>query len=140
MNKPIQIILVNHGRFGEELIHSAELITGKMDNIKAVSLLKGMSIEDLMHVLEAIISSYIGDTIILTDMYGGTPSNVAMMLQQKYNLHVLCGMNLPMLLELLLTRENGNLGAEELVMKALTAGQQAVMKPERIIVDDDFEG
>lgn len=140
MKKPINIILVNHGRFGEELIRSAEMIVGTVSNIEAVSLLKGMSIEELVVMISEKISQYTGEVVILTDLFGGTPSNVAMMLQQKYTLHIACGMNLPMLLELLMLREYGDLSAEDLIDKSLAAGRQAVLKPASIVVEDEFEG
>ena len=46
MIEPITYVILNHGRFGEELIKSAELIAGKTEHIHAVSLLSGMSIEE----------------------------------------------------------------------------------------------
>ena len=52
MEERLSIFIFNHGRFGEELIKSAELITGKIDNIQAFSLLPGMSIEDFYETVK----------------------------------------------------------------------------------------
>lgn len=90
----MQIIIMNHGRFGEEMIASAEMLFGKIENARAVSLMPGMSIEDLLIETESILSSSGEDALVLTDLYGGTPCNVAMMLKQKYRIRIVCGVNM----------------------------------------------
>ncbi len=124
------VYILNHGKFGEELIKSAELITGKVDRIKAFSLLPGMSIEEFYANVQSNIEQD-SPKIILCDIYGGTPSNVAMMLSRKFGFDILCGINLAMLIELVLSRANGN-DIDEVISKAREAASQSIYQPEKI--------
>lgn len=136
MKEPISIVILNHGKFGEELISSAELIFGKIDDIQAVSLLTGMSIEEYCASVRTVIESLVGQKIILTDVYGGTPSNVALLLQKNLKIEIVCGVNLPMLLELLSLREQQtDLG--KIVNSIIEAGKSAIFQPERVIIKED---
>ena len=83
MIEPITYVILNHGRFGEELIKSAELIAGKTEHIHAVSLLSGMSIEEYYEEVRDYLTGVQGEILVLADLYGGTPSNVGMMLQRE---------------------------------------------------------
>lgn len=70
------IIILTHGDAGKELLKSSEMIVGKTKNTTAISLIIGMSPETLMEQTRKILRPNI-KTVILTDIYGGTPSNVA---------------------------------------------------------------
>lgn len=127
MKDEITIFLMNHGRFGEEMIQSAELIIGKIERIQAISLLRGMSPEDLMRQAEEAFSAVSGPRIVLADLFGGTPSNVAMMLREKFDLHILCGINLPMLMDVVLARDTKPLA--QVMEGASYAGKEAIVIP-----------
>lgn len=138
MIESITYVVLNHGRFGEELIKSAELIVGKTENIHAISLLSGMSIEEYYQNVRSYLSSLAGkEILLLTDLYGGTPSNVGMMLQREFSLHVLCGVNLPMLIELILKRNNDVCSIEKLMDTAMEAARASIIKPEPIAVESE---
>ena len=124
------VYILNHGKFGEELIKSAELIAGKTDRIKAFSLLPGMSIEEFYDNVQSTIEED-SPSIALCDIYGGTPSNVAMMLSAKYDFSIICGVNLAMLIELVISRENET-NVDELINKAFKAAKESVYLPEDI--------
>lgn len=96
----LNIVVGTHGRFGEELIKSAEMIIGKMENVKSVSLLPSMSFEEFMQEVDSTLSELDGPILALVDLYGGTPSNVFTVLTRKYNYNVITGLNLPMLIDL----------------------------------------
>ena len=66
--------------------------------------------------------------LILTDLFGGTPCNVAMMLREKYNAKVLCGVNLPMLIEAANLRDTAGC-VEELAEAVLDTGRAGVLEP-----------
>lgn len=125
MDEKINVMIINHGNFGLELIKSAEMIVGKIENIKAFSLLPNMSIEDLIFQTEEYLKKVNEKTIILTDIFGGTPNNVAMYLKQKYKCFVLSGVNLAMLIELVLQREN-NTNIKQIVEKIYTSAKDSI--------------
>lgn len=124
------VYILNHGKFGEELIRSAELITGKIDKIKAFSLLPGMSIEKFYDNVQSAIKED-SPSIVLCDLYGGTPSNVAMMLSAKYDFSIICGVNLAMLIELAIARENET-NVDELINKVFKTAKESVYLPKNI--------
>jgi PTS system mannose-specific IIA component/D-glucosaminate-specific PTS system IIA component len=109
----LNIIIGTHGRFGEEIIKSAEMIVGKMENVRAVSLLPEMSFEEFMKQVKDILAELEGETIALVDLYGGTPCNVLTALTRSYNHNVITGLNLPMLIDLYINTSN----AEEIDVK-----------------------
>jgi mannose PTS system EIIA component len=113
----LNIIIGTHGRFGEEIINSAEMIVGKMENVKAVSLLPSMSFEDFMHQVESALSDLEGPVLALVDLYGGTPCNVLTALTKKYHHNVITGLNLPMLIDLYLNASNSETLDMEQVVK-----------------------
>lgn len=106
MNKDLWIFVCTHGKLGEELIRSAEMIAGEVENVHSFSLLPGMSSEEYAEMLEAKMKEAPGEVLCLIDLFGGTPCNVCASLSQKYNLHLLTGVNLGMYIELTLQKEN----------------------------------
>lgn len=100
--KGINIVLGTHGKFGEELIKSAEMIVGKMDNIESVSLFSDMSMEDFKDKVESIFSSKEGPILGLVDLFGGTPSNVFSSFIGHYDIQVVTGLNFALLVEIYL--------------------------------------
>ncbi|MCG4661702.1 PTS sugar transporter subunit IIA [[Clostridium] innocuum] len=137
MIEPITYVILNHGRFGEELIKSAELIAGKTEHVHAVSLLSGMSIEEYYEEVRDYLTGVQGEILVLADLYGGTPSNVGMMLQREFSLLVLCGVNLPMLIELILKRNNDECTIQELMEAGLEAAKASIIQPEPIAFDEE---
>lgn len=137
MEHEVHILVLNHGRFGEELIRSAELIVGEIEYAQAVSLVQGMSIEDFYEEVTSEMKETKGTYIILTDLFGGTPCNVAMMLLREFHVHVLCGVNLPMLIELIVSINNGERNLQQLLNSALRAGKEAVFQPKQVQVDEN---
>ena len=95
----LNIIVGTHGHFGEELVKSAELITGKMEGVRTLSLLPEMSFEDFMKNAEEVLSTTEKPYVVLVDLFGGTPCNVLTVLSKKYNYDIVSGVNLPMLID-----------------------------------------
>jgi PTS system mannose-specific IIA component len=106
----INIVVVSHGNLGSALIRSAELITGPAEGLFAVALLPDDSPEGFGHRLAATMDALVGqETLVLMDLFGGTPYNVAARQVLKPNVECVTGVNLPMLLELIMTREGASL-------------------------------
>ena len=107
----IGIVLVTHGSLGEALVHSMNLILGEQAQVEALSLM----VEDDITVAnkrlrEAVEKAEEGDgVLILTDMLGGTPSNLSLALLGQPEIDVISGVNLPMLLKATQTRQQHDL-------------------------------
>ncbi len=138
MNQKLNIFLLSHGEFGEYLCRSAELIIGEIDDIYSFSLKKNMSISDLILIVENKLKEVNGQNILLTDMFGGTPNNVAMYLKQKYKCEVISGMNLPLLLELVISRDNSNKDLDTLLNDCILSGKNAISRHVVIDVTNDY--
>ena len=98
----IHIIVATHGGLARELVHTAQLIVGAQDDLQPICLEMHEGIEDLKRKFLAAFrpeSEGITGYLVLVDMFGGTPSNVAFELSQTHPVRVVTGANLPMLLE-----------------------------------------
>lgn len=96
----LNIVVATHGNFGVELVKSAEMLMGKTENVYNLSLLPGKSFEDFTREAADLFSTLDGPTIALVDIFGGTPSNVMTALTRNYSHKVICGLNLPLFLDL----------------------------------------
>lgn len=97
------ILVITHGEFGIELVKSAEMIMGPLENVKALALRPGNSVDDLREEANAIVEKNKEnglETVVLVDLLGGSPSNVALSLLAKNDLKILTGVNMPMLIEM----------------------------------------
>src|SRR6266571_5664512 len=103
----IGIVLAAHGPLPAALLESTTMILGELPQVASVSLMPGDSLEGLVERLQAAVNEVnTGDgTLILLDMFGGTPANATTLLtQQTSDLRAVTGINLPMLLETFMAR------------------------------------
>ena len=109
------IILITHGKLGAEVKGSAEMIAGELKNVYSLSLMEGTDPMDLAMELKELLDKAPDDTIILTDLFGGTPSNTAARFALEKNYTVLAGLNLAMLIEAEMQR-----GMRDVINKGVT--------------------
>lgn len=95
----IGILVVTHGNFGKYLIESAEMIIGKQPNIKALGLMPGMDPIDFRKVVLDELKTLPKKTIILSDLFGGTPSNVSASISMDCDVECIAGINMAILIE-----------------------------------------
>jgi mannose PTS system EIIA component len=120
----IGLVLVTHGRLAEEFLLALEHIVGPQPGVEAIAI----GPDDKMENRRADIAAALGrvntgaGVIILTDMFGGTPSNLAISLLEIGKVEVVAGLNLPMLVKLARIRKDYTLD------KAATAAQDAGRK------------
>ncbi|MCD5001959.1 PTS sugar transporter subunit IIA [Enterococcus saccharolyticus] len=102
MKNELRFILASHGPFARAALETLEMIAGKQPNMTALELQFGEGLEEFVGKYEAEIAQYPEDTIIiLTDIFGGTPSNAALQLLFNHkNIQVFSGFNIPLVLEL----------------------------------------
>ncbi len=107
----IGVIIVTHGNIAIEMLNSTKFIMGKAENMVAVSVEPNESVEELRRKIhEAIKSVDQGEgVLILTDMFGGTPSNVGLSFLEEGRVEVITGLNLPILLKLCTNRKGWKL-------------------------------
>lgn len=104
-----ELILISHGKMAEGLKASAELIMGEQEHIHTVCLLPSEGPEDFKQKFEeAIAGMNIEDITVFADLMGGTPANVvSRLIMSGQNIHLLSGMNLPLVIEWLNSQMNG---------------------------------
>jgi len=104
----VGILVVTHRRLAEEFIATAELIVGEIDNCVGLSLDPYLPVDDLrQQINQAMNEVNDGDgVIVLTDMFGGTPSNLSLSFLNQEGIEVVTGVNLPMLLKLAQSRQD----------------------------------
>lgn len=98
----IGVLITTHGNLGNELIKAAELIKGPLNSLLHVSIDQTKGVEDLKKEIgNAIKKLDKGEgVLILTDLFGGTPSNISLSFMKDGKVEVVTGVNLPMLLKL----------------------------------------
>lgn len=139
----ISIIIGTHGSFSKELINSAELIYGKLENVNYITFLPGEGQDDLINKYSSIIDKANSDSkiLFLVDLFGGSPFNAASILAlDNDNMDVVTGVNLPMLLEVYTNVDNSTL--DELVQIAINSAQKSICSLKKSIElnkgDDDL--
>jgi len=122
----IGLVLVTHGRLAVELVSALEHVVGPQENVATVCI----GPDDDMEQRRAEIVTKADEVeegdgvIVLTDMFGGTPSNLAISIMDQGNIEVIAGVNLPMLIKLGSTRNEGTLA--EAAKEAQDAGRKYI--------------
>ena len=122
----IGMILVTHGKLAEEFVHAMEHVVGRQDAVATVCI----GPHDDMDKKRREISSAIklvdsGEgTIILTDLFGGTPSNLAISLMKPDKVEVIAGINLPMLIRL--AKARNCMGLKKAAVAARDTGREYI--------------
>ena len=107
----IGALVVTHGHLGQELVAAAEMIVGEISHIKAVSIGWHDDVNDARKDIEKHIAEVESGSgvLILTDMFGGTPSNIALSFHDPGKVDVVTGVNLPMIIKIASQKEGDTL-------------------------------
>jgi PTS system mannose-specific IIA component len=100
----ISIVVVTHGQLAEELVNAARTIHGELPGIVAVPLGWGDDAVTATSAIGRAIVSIGGDTLVLTDMFGGTPTNLSLPYLSA-QVEIVTGVNLPMIIKAATLRE-----------------------------------
>ena len=122
----IGIILVTHGQLAHEFVKAVEHVVGPQQNMRAIAIGPEDDGEARRRdILDAVEEVDNGDgVIILTDMFGGTPSNLAISVMETGRIEVIAGVNLPMLVKLVSIRTRSSMG--EVVLAAQESGRKYI--------------
>ncbi|MEI6703361.1 MAG: PTS sugar transporter [Deltaproteobacteria bacterium] len=122
----IGLVLVAHAGLATALKASTEMIVGPVENFAVVEVAPDERAEEIMaRVVAAVGSGLSGGTIIMTDLFGGTPSNMAMSFLKDGCVEVITGVNLPMLMEFCSKR--GRLAVAELAVELQRCGREGIV-------------
>jgi len=122
----IGMILVTHGNLAEEFVHAMEHVVGDQADVATVCIGPNDDMERRRsEIADAIVAVDSGEgVIVLTDLFGGTPSNLAISLMQAGKVEVIAGINLPMLIRL--AKARGCMPVREAVAAARDAGRNYI--------------
>ena len=129
----IGMILVTHGRLAEELRSAMEHVVGAQRCVDTVCIGPEDDMENRRAEIEACIQRCdCGDgVVLLTDMFGGTPSNLAISAMDGGRIEVICGINLPMLIKLATVRDSADL--DHAVIEARDAGRKYITVASKVL-------
>lgn len=98
MVKP-QILLLTHGGWGMSLVNGVKMILGTVDFVHEIPLMPEVTLPEYMAVVDEYVSTMPENSLVFTDFFGGTTTNVAAKVSKDKNLKVISGLNAPLLLE-----------------------------------------
>ena len=132
----IGMVLATHGRLAAEFIAALEHVVGPQTNIAAVCIGPDDDMEQRRKdILDAVAKMDDGSgVIVLTDMFGGTPSNLAISIMDKPDVEVIAGVNLPMLIKLVSVRDNEKLA--DAVVSAQEAGRKYISAASQLLAEE----
>jgi PTS system mannose-specific IIA component len=132
----IGLVLVTHGALASQFVAAMEHVVGPQPQVAAISIGPDDNMEHRRKdILSAVASVDSGDgVILLTDMFGGTPSNLAISTMDKAKVEVIAGVNLPMLIKLASVRDN--VGLREAVDQAQESGRKYISIASRVLAGD----
>ena len=133
----IGIVLVTHGRLAKEFVAALEHVVGPQEAIHSICIDADDDMEARRReILDAVREVEAGDgVIVLTDMFGGTPSNLAISMLDQGKVEVVAGMNLPMLIKLASVR--GTLDLPAAVERAQESGRKYINVASKLLSGDD---
>jgi PTS system mannose-specific IIA component len=131
----IGMVLVTHGRLAEEFIAALEHVVGEQQQVRAVCIGPDDDMEqrrqDILNSVAAVDDG--SGVVVLTDMFGGTPSNLAISIMDKAKVEVIAGVNLPMLIKLASVRGHDTL--PHAVAAAREAGRKYINVASSLLSD-----
>jgi len=132
----IGLVLVTHGRLADELVAALEHVVGPQPNVAAVCIGPDDDMEQRRNDILASVARCDDGTgvVVLTDMFGGTPSNLAISIMDKAKVEVIAGVNLPMLIKLASVRHSEPLA--DAVASAQEAGRKYINVASKLLTQD----
>lgn len=129
----IGLVLVTHGKLAEEFRNALEHVVGPQQLLETVSIGPEDDMDQRrMDIIEAVSRAEDGQgVIILTDMFGGTPSNLSISVMDGGRIEVIAGVNLPMLIKLASVRSEGDM--EKALAEAQEAGRKYINVASRVL-------
>ena len=137
--KKIGGVIVSHGQLANELLAATEQVVGELDHIKAVSIGWHDNVEAAQSEIERAIKAVSSGNgvLVLTDMFGGTPTNIAAMFIEPGKTEVVTGVNLPMVIKI--ASQNNEYTLEEMALKVESQGKEAIYRAGELLEPPKFK-
>lgn len=134
----INILVMTHGKMAEGISDSAQMILGPQERFEYLSFRPDWSLEKLVAELKGKLAGFGNDdaTLVMVDLFGGTPSNsIATLMGEGYQVAAVAGVNLPMLIEALMSRDDA---ADSLALAASVceAGSEGIVDIAKLLLED----
>ncbi len=133
------LLVVTHGRLAEELVAAAQRIVGSVEGLEAVSIDWDDDVAEARgRIEEAIRRVDSGEgVLVLTDMFGGTPTNIALSLMEPQSVDVVTGVNLPMLIKF--SNHRARYSLSDVAETIAKQGRQAIHAASELLEDGKVE-
>lgn len=131
--KRIGGVIVSHGKVATELVAAAQTVVGELHHIAAVSIGWNDDVESAKNEISEAIKK-VGEgkgVLLLTDMFGGTPTNISAMFLVDENVEIVTGVNLPMVIKL--ASQNKDFTLEEMAKEVESQGKQAIYRASELL-------
>jgi len=120
------LVVVTHAGLARELLAAAEIIMGKMERAEAVCISATDPVESIRDAISGAIGKVAGDgVIVMTDMFGGTPSNMSLSFLEDNRVEVVTGVNLPMVIKF--ATDRAKQGVAQLAETLKDSGRQSIL-------------
>lgn len=132
--KKIGGVIVSHGKLALELLAAAEIVVGELKHIAAVSIDWNDDVETARdEISKAIKKVSTGNgVLLLTDMFGGTPTNISAMFLSEQNVEIVTGVNLPMVIKL--ASQHKELTLTEMAKEVEEQGKQSIYQASQLLM------
>jgi mannose PTS system EIIA component len=132
------IVIVTHYRLGEEFLQALRLIVPDAPEFHSVSVEPTQSVEEMRSRIQDALKAADGGhgILVLTDMFGGTPSNIALSFLDEHRVEVVTGLNLPMLIKLATMSEDKPL--DELAAFIKSYGQRNISVASELLPEEEL--
>ena len=132
----IGLVIVTHGRLADEFVLAMEHVVGPQDRVRAICIGPEDDMErrrrDILRAASEVDQGQ--GVVLLTDMFGGTPSNLAISVMEQTHAEVIAGLNLPMLIKLASVR--GRMNLQDAVAAAQEAGRKYISVASYLLTSD----
>ncbi len=127
------LLVVTHGRLAEELVDAVRTIVGSVDGLEAVSIGWNVDVDESRRRIQEAIERVGGGgpVLVLTDMFGGSPTNIALSLLEQGRVEVVTGVNLPMLVKFANLRSEASLG--EIARRIAEQGRPSIQMASELL-------
>lgn len=131
--KKIGGVVVSHGQVANELLAAAETVVGNLNHIRAVSIGWHDDVETAKNEIARAIKQVSAGkgVLLLTDMFGGTPTNISAMFLQENEVEIVTGVNLPMVIKL--ASQNKEISLLEMAKEVEEQGKQSIYRTSALL-------